>query len=319
MGILARVKSMIKGNDNPKEENNNDSKMTEQIPVSLDHLVSSLDEAALTLAKSSIDDERKSRYAQMLIDMKNEISGIPEAKAIPALPDAMSKMLSEALPKALKYGSAEDVEEVRKAAFESIRVLPGTVKEQQTATLNMDIQLMKCEIIEGEYWCSISIKESEELFQRKSQNRDDKEARASFERVEKLIDVLTARNKRAQEKIAELAAYKRDIERDALGTGFLSAHDMIESFLKTLPSIEKQLEAVQKIEEIGDRALAKLRSDTNVLAQVLGSKSEEELDKRVLERRNQKDGENGRVAGEGAQPEAAEQEPVDAQMEATQE
>lgn len=319
MGILARVKSMIKGNDNPKEENDNDSKMTEQIPVSLDHLVSSLDEAALTLAKSSIDDERKSRYAQMLIDMKNEISGIPEAKAIPALPDAMSKMLSEALPKALKYGSAEDVEEVRKAAFESIRVLPGTVKEQQTATLNIDIQLMNCEIIEGEYWLSIRIAESEALYRRKSQNRDDEEAKASFNRVEGLIDLLTARNNDAKKKIAELAAHKRDIESDALGTGFLSAHAMIESFLKTLPTIEKQREAVQKIEEIGDRALAKLRSDANVLAQVLGSKSEEELDKRVLERRNQKDGENGKVAGEGAQPEAAEQEPVDAQMEATQE
>lgn len=316
MGILAKMKNIFKGNDNPKDVNEEVSKAVEQeqVTVSLGHLVSGLDKTALALTKSSIDDERKSKYAQMLIDMKREISGISEAKTIPALPEAMSRLFSEALPKAFEYGSAESVEDVKKMAFESIRVLLGTKKEQQTATLNLDIQLMNCEIIEGEYWLSVRIAESDEIYRKMVEDRSDKTVKASFERIERLIDNLENRNDQTRKLIERMIASKRDIESDALGTDFLSVHDSIESFLKTLPSIEKQIESVAKIKEVGDHALAKLESDANLLAQALGSKSDEELSERVTERRKKRE-----AAGECERSEAAENETADAQMVASEE
>lgn len=314
MGIWAMMKNVFKGNDKPKNGTEAVSKTEEQeqVAVSLGNLVFSLDKAALALTKSSIDDKRKSKYAQMLIDMKREISGISEAKTIPALPEAMSRLFSEALPKAFEYGSVESVEEVKNVAFESIRVLLGTKKEQQTATLNLDIQIMACEIIEGEYWLSIRLRERDEAKRRWLDEPDSEIVENQYKSLSAKVKSLRERNSAVEQSIDKVRNVRRDIEGDVLSTSVLEVHMMTEEFLKTLPSAAEKIEAIEMIQEMKDRDLAQMRSENEMLARALGELDDGETVEEVKRRRAQKAAEKDTDAGESAQQEAVEQKVADA-------
>lgn len=272
MGIKDVLRSIFKGRvGGTSDGKTTDTQDSRRPDISWSDLMADLDKGAQELGQYELDSDHIERYAQMFNAMKKELSGVPDAgsRAIAELRGALDGIIVKTFPQAFRFGGDKQVEDIKKAIFAAIQSLVKAERDQQIATLDLQIQIVNGDITECDYWIEVQNQEMARKGKALGEDPNDITIREEIRHLDNLVRSLEERIGEAKSKLAELQAQKRNIEVDAYGNAFRDTQKRIEEFLTNLPSVAELLVTIETTQNIRDKNIARLRSANNMIADAL--------------------------------------------------